>query len=384
MMPYVEKMVAQMDRPGLKGPNGSLIEGSGITRNVYHPKYRNSEKLVDLIVKAGINQNKDGAIYRDSNSGIIYWKDSAYKSNNDIRPWLQRLDRPVPQVNLVFKVYEIRESTLRDLGIDYLAWKNGPGLEFLKLGFENFSVFSTDLMTNLLPTAMDALSNFNLGYGAFFCAPQFDLSFLRLLQQSGFAEISQTATLTGVNNDLDNEASSTPAYRIEFSPEYQNIVKSDKDKTSVDDGQPAGLELQLYYTTICGPGDNNGEAGNVLFRYNLVSRNVVERNNYGNELTDESSVTSNLTLSFKNEKLMTSWVKESEVEQTIGMPFLSDIPVLKYLFGTTTRIKEKTIFFMTAEAEMVKPDAPSETMAGKLIAVMDEINAINKKEEKGK
>ena len=66
------------------------------------------------------------------------------------------------------------------------------------------------------------------------------------------------------------------------------------------------------------------------------------------------------------------------------MPFLSDIPVLKYLFGTTTRIKEKTIFFMTAEAEMVKPDAPSETMAGKLVAVMDEINAINKKEEKGK
>lgn len=374
MMPFVDEMVAKMDRPGIESSGGSLLEGSGITRSIYRPRYRNSEKLVELIVNAGINQNKDGAIFRDSNSGIIYWKDSAYKSNNDIRPWLERLDRPVPQVNLAFRIYEIRESTLRDLGIDYLAWKNGPGLDFFGIGYENFSVFSNDLMTSLLPLAMDALANFNLGYGAFFCAPQFDLSFLRLLQQSGFAEIRHSATLTGVNNDLDDERSGSPVYRIALSPQYQNIIKSDRDKTSLVAGQPAGLELALYYTTICPPKDKDNSGGNVLFRYSLTNRNVVERNNYGNELTDESTVISNLTLAFNSEKLMTSWVRDAEVEQTVGMPFLSDIPGLKYLFGTTTRQKEKIFFFMTARAEPVNPGTLARDMGGQLIAVIDELN----------
>ncbi len=373
MMPFVTEMVTKLDRPGLKDANGSLLEGSGISYGTYHPRFRDSEKLVDLIVKAGINQSKDGAIYRDSNSGIIYWKDSAYKSSNDIRPWLEKLDRPVPQINLVFKVYEIRESTLRDLGIDYLAWKNGPGLDFFGIGYENFSLFSNELMTNLLPMAMDALSNFNFGYGAFFCAPQFDLSFLRLLQQSGFAEIGQTATLTGVNNDLDDERTSKPAYQINFSPQHQNIVKSDKDKTSLVTGEAAGLKLELYYTTICPPNEKEKAGGNVLFRYTLTNRNVVERNNYGSELTDESAVTSNLTLALNHEKLMTAWIREVDVEQTVGMPFLSDIPVLKYLFGTTTWQKEKVFFFMTAQAAPINPDTVAANVGGQLVAVMDEL-----------
>ena len=33
------------------------------------------------------------------------------------------------------------------------------------------------------------------------------------------------------------------------------------------------------------------------------------------------------------------------------------IPVLKYLFGTTTSIKEKTYIIVTAEASLVHPDA---------------------------
>ena len=40
------------------------------------------------------------------------------------------------------------------------------------------------------------------------------------------------------------------------------------------------------------------------------------------------------------------------------------IPVLKYLFGTTTSIKEKTYIVVTAEASLVHPDGhpvPAET-----------------------
>ena len=45
------------------------------------------------------------------------------------------------------------------------------------------------------------------------------MSFIRFLQQSGNAEITNTATLTVSNSDSKN-------YELYFSPQHQNIVKS--------------------------------------------------------------------------------------------------------------------------------------------------------------
>lgn len=87
-------------------------------------------------------------------------------------------------VNLAFTVYEVRESTLRDLGIDYLAWRNGPGLNLLQAGFNAMSLDSA---------GSAALSAASGGFGAFFIAPQFDASFIRMLQQNGKATIANTA-----------------------------------------------------------------------------------------------------------------------------------------------------------------------------------------------
>ena len=48
-------------------------------------------------------------------------------------------------------------------------------------------------------------------------------------------------------------------------------------------------------------------------------------------------------------------MREQEAEQTIGIPFLVKIPILKYLFGTVTTIKERTYIVVTAEASLINP-----------------------------
>ena len=60
-----------------------------------------------------------------------------------------------------------------------------------------------------------------------------------------------------------------------------------------------------------------------------------------------------------------------DVEQTIGVPFLCEIPVLKYIFGTTTRNIEKTHFFLTAESEFVSPDTDISRISGKLTEITE-------------
>ena len=404
MMPYVDDMITKMDRPSkIRDVNGSPLRGTGITRYVYNPKWRSSQEMVTLMVKTGIPADVsgydyendsidtesikyDGRIVYDSASNLIYWKDSPNKSA-DLLKYLTWLDRPVPQVAVRFKLYEVRDSDLTDIGVDYAAWKNGPGLQIAGFGADLFSgrwnetVQVAQLANELMPFLSDSMS---WGYGSLFFAPAFDMSFLRMLQQNGKAREVSAVTLTLRNNGT---AETT------FTPEDQNIVKQENDKTFVERSSSAALTLKITSPTICFDGVppdpktgllpsseadyQNRFSGVFDFQYTLNAATVVERNNYGSELTETTDLSGFGTIKIKQESFLTGWTRITDVEQTIGVPFLCELPVLKYLFGTTTRNKERTYFFLTAEAEFVHPDADISRISGKLTNIADLISSKN-------
>ena len=384
MMPYVDDMIAKLDRPSAKrGPFGSLLDGTGIQRYVYTPKFRSSQEIVDLMISTGIPSNatsdrkQDATVKYDEATNLIYWKDSERKSS-DLIKYIGWLDRPLPQVNLTFHVYEIRESTMRDLGVDYLAWKNGPGMDLMAAGFNLTSLkLNEALIQKLLQIAPSASGAFSYSYGGFFVAPAFDMSFIRLLQQNGRArELSEVSlTLRNGKNAVTNLA-----------PDYQNILKKDNDKTYVESSSAAGLTLQILSPTICFDGvkpDKSGLlpytaedyekkfSGIFDFQYSLENTSVTERNNYGSELTESSTLQGFGTIRMKEESFLASWSRQMDVEQTIGVPILCELPILKYLFGTTTRNIETTHFFLTAEAAFVHPDSDISAISGKLTEITE-------------
>ncbi len=375
-IPYVDDLIAKIDRPGKLDQFGSVIEGTGITRIAYTPNYRAAEDIVRII--NGAIQSSEGQAYLNKDTNTIYWKDDNQAALVTLA-WVRKLDRPVPQVNLRLNYYEVRESTLRDIGVDYLAWKNGPGLNLFEAAYNGGDVFSNEAVLQLIGgTAefVDIAKNFSTswGYGGFFTAPQFDLSFVRLLQQSGNAKLAANTNLTFVNTAIydDPALNRYRTYRATLTPDYQNIRKNADDRTDVVPGIAPALELVVNNPVICF-GADTGEIdaighipadeafyaknnGGVVFQYQLQSRDVVERNNRGDELANASCTSGSLTLGFKTEKLLASYVKEGETEETIGIPFLSKIPVLKYLFGTTTTLREKVYIIVTAEASLVHPE----------------------------
>ena len=370
MMPYVDAFVAIADRDvKVDGRTpGDVIRGTGITRAVYRPKFRSGQTLVNVIVNAVINEGPYGSVYGwDQNSNQIYWKDNA--SNSEfIYQFLDFLDRPPPQINLTFNVYEVRESSLRDIGIEYLAWKNGPGQNIFQAGFDAFGITSGG--TAAIQAASGPL-------GGFFFAPQFDASFIRVLQQNGKATLQNTSNLTVSNSD-------TQSYEIMFNPQLQNIVKTNNDQTSVGASSVAQDGLNQIYMKIIKPiaclhsgeeidfsipsyrpGQYDGVPGTLFFGYDVQAANVVERNNYGTELVETTQLQGNSTIDLYQEKILASWDKEEEVEQTIGVPFLSEIPVLKYFFGTTTTSVEKTHVYLTVTAEILNT-SPNREKSGVL------------------
>ncbi len=366
MMPYVDKMVEQMDIPGLKDQMGSLVHSTGITRGSYKPKYRSGDDFVGILNSTTVGQ---GYVWNNAPSNIIYWKTDHYHSEEKVRHWLQYLDRPLPQVKLTFKVYEIRDSDLLDVGLDYNAWKNGPGLGLFSFSFEDLWTRAAEEIMNMITNeGVSLLGSSNFAWGGAFFAPPVDMSFIRLLSQRGAATVSATGSLTVVNDY-------TGSYPITLAPEYQTIKKGDNDQTDIAalDPEQAKFHVNINNPTIClrqSPKKKYGEydytrfssetykaiGGAVIFGFKVVMNTPVERNNLGQVLIDSSEVNSSITLNLGTEKLLASYDTEQDVEQIVGIPWLIEVPYLKYIFGTTTRLKVKNTLFVSVKGELVHPD----------------------------
>jgi type II secretory pathway component GspD/PulD (secretin) len=372
MLAYVDEIIKNLDRPGGDpDKTGSVIDGAGIFRYAYLPKHRSTDVMVAAL-NAAVKDNS-GIVYRDPASNLIYWKDTPGRGQT-ILAWAKAFDRPSPQVELEFKVYEVRTSVLDDIGVDYLAWKNGPGLNIFQAGLESASFQTVEkFLSN-----MDQFSSFS--YGGFFTAPQFDLSFVRALSQGGLAKVSSAGSLTVVNNYANT-------YNVKICPQFQNIEKDSSDKTAVVNGANAEFALTVARPVICftatGEKDQiykgdtfdqttyKSMTGTIQFGYTLSVNNVVERNNRGTELTESNAIASSLTFELQGEHLLGAFDQAQKVEQTIGIPFLSDIPILKYLFGTTTTIDADTKVFVTVTGRLVHPEDGYEKWTGKLLTETD-------------
>ena len=371
-MPYVDKIIATLDRKvSKKTADGSTISGTGLTRVSYTPKYRAAADLA-RVINATITSDA-GSLFINDETNTIFWRDQDAAAKRTL-VWLEKLDRPLPQVRVRVNYYELRDSDLKDWGFDYLAWKNGPGVNLLNVGYNAGEL----VVHELLETVPYVLSS-SWGLGGFFTAPQFDMSFIRCLQQSGNSNAVATASLMMVNTPVGSKSdlallrqvqSSNPAtapfiYRTSMSPEYQNIGKNVlgrtyvgksnyEDENGVTHADPPQLEMQILNPFICSvKGKDAKKDGGVIFDYSLYFKSVVERGNTGAELSNSALFSGSTTLAFGKEKILAIYEKENDVEQTIGLPILCRIPVLKYLFSTVTSIKERTYIVVSAEASYV-------------------------------
>ena len=133
-----------------------------------------------------------------------------------------------------------------------------------------------------------------------------------------------------------------------------------EDADDVIHADPPQLELQVLNPFVCIPEGGKAQTGGVIFDYSLYFKSVVERGNTGAELSNSALFSGSSTLAFGKEKILAVYEKENDVEQTIGLPILCRIPVLKYLFSTVTSIKERTYIVVSAEASYVDINAPEQ------------------------
>jgi hypothetical protein len=371
MMPYVIDMVAKLDRPcDKKDEAGSIVDGDGIYRFVYYTKFRATENMNAVLQ----NTVSDGKSFVDTSVNMFYWKDSLSDGTTYLK-YLKALDRPVPQLNIQLNVYEINENDFTELGVDYISWKNGPGADLLGIGYDwlNFtSVQDFSQWTNSLNAVAKGPASDFTGMGGFMVAPNFDATFLRMLAQKGKAKVATSGQLVVINDfdsDPGNDNFASAKYRLRFTPNYQTIQKDDDRNISID-----SLQEEFYFylrNPTIGFNDAATEAATLMFGWVLNISDQVEQTNTGAPVINQQLMRSWLTLEAGTEKLLTTYTKEHMVKQYNGMPFLGDIPVLKYIFGAAANSKTKTRVFITVKSSPVVPDTSVSEWAGKVITAAE-------------
>jgi hypothetical protein len=375
MLPYVDDMVAKLDRPGKVDEKGSIIKGTGITNAVYYPKYRAGSVFVDVAKATG---NNDGISFFDPVNNMVYLKNSKSDGESMLKN-IQFFDRPVPQVEMTLNVYEISDDDLKELGIDYISWKNGPGANIFSGGFDVFD-FQNYANNSNWTNQLDVATQISNAWGGFLVAPQFDATFIRALAQKGKAKIATSGILAFANDfsfDPGSNAFGKAKYKIKFTPNYQDIVKDKNQNVSVT-SSASEFYFYLRKPTVNFSGLKAELPAALEFGWELSIVDTVEKTNTGADVQDNYLFRAWTTTDVGTEKLLASFAKEQMVEQTNGIPVLCDIPVLKYLFGSTVETKVHKRIFVTVNTRPLAPEMDLSQWAGELIntsnAVMTEGN----------
>lgn len=380
MVPYIDDMVKKLDRP-TKNPekdtiNGSIISGTGSYRFSYQPQYRATQDMLNVFRTVGFAA-AEAAYFLDPATNTFYWKNS-YSDGVDGLNWMRIIDRPVPQVEMKIKMYEINMNELIELGIDFIRLKNGPGADLLNFATD---LFNFDADEQFMAKMVDLISKGSHSWAGFLIAPDFDGSFIRLLAQKGNAKVATSSSITVATDYTDPGLSWDNArYRIRFTPEYQNISKDATQEISVANDSQNTYQFHLREPVICycktydvNKKDDPKQSGIMTFGWVLQNGSVMERDNNGTETINPSVIRSFASVQPGTEKLIAAFDRQHDVDQDNGIPFLSDIPILKYIFGASTDSKANYKVFVTVETTRLPPRADLSQWAGKVVSLAEMI-----------
>jgi len=361
MIPYVDQIVSSLDRPSsVKNELNSIVDGSGTYYGSYRPLYRGSNDIIQNVVR---DTRGYGWGWFDDNNGVYYWRDN--KSHVElVQKWLKAFDRPVPQVEVSVNVYEVQDSDFRELGFDIAQWKDGPGNSLFGVGYDFTKYKSSEqAVTQVLGSS-----------SGFIFAPQFDASFIKLLQEKGKARSASSSKLALVN-DYSNTL--TDKYQIVFTPSYQNITKNENRILLLQQNTKTSITLGIKGPLIAF-GEAGDKAGNLKATFVLSVKEHVDSTNTTTDSTGTTDSNANLAWNYHNfqtstriaagsEKLIASFSKDHKVTEDIGLPYLKDIPVLKYFVAETAESVLHTTVFVTVRVEPIENQNDVLRWAGKTI-----------------
>ncbi len=189
-----DEMVQLLDMP-------KITSSSGSTSLVYFPKYHDASWLADRVKHVGMNNShdyvelsggKDKVVVDKGLNGLLFYV-PLYSVKN-ISEMLKTFDTPVPEVKVKYTVYELNHENDGTLGVDFQAWKNGPGSDLFASAYkftDGWDAKNSIVGDELVNTTHSQFFKFS---------PRWNTKFLDFLTAKGKANVVTSGEMSVMNN----------------------------------------------------------------------------------------------------------------------------------------------------------------------------------------
>ena len=184
----LDQIIEMLDRPNLASEAGRRFF-------LYYPKYFDSVTLAGLIRKVGMQHAGDNAelqggidtVVPDTKLNTLMFYASP-NSEPQILKMIKEYDTPTSQALVNYTIYEIESENDGNLGVDFQAWKNGPGADLFAAGSRYLNGWNlrTGNISNLVKSAHVSYINFN---------PKWNSRYLDFLVSKGKAKVVTSGSL---------------------------------------------------------------------------------------------------------------------------------------------------------------------------------------------
>jgi type II secretory pathway component GspD/PulD (secretin) len=369
-LPYIKSVVAALDKPWVQ----DFEDGSSAV--YYKAKHRDISSIDAVAFDAGTPDQSFRAL--DTKNNAVYYHDDD-GSIGGYMSIVEKVDIPPHQVLVDITAYEITEQDDQKLGLDYIAWKNGPGRSLFDFvisytssnqRFKNVSsIFDpfTPGRTTIPDGAVHQIdTSTNQRYGSY--NYMVTAAFVDFLSVEGKARIMTSGQLlaksgtTGVFERVDSLVAFTPT--IEFEDVSEQEIDIRKLDYSLSDQQVGFFVKMTPYI-----GTESLEADIVV---DMCSLNGVTPQ--GMPIVNHRKMASSAVLKDGQPYVLGGLNIDSDVGQKSGMPFLGDIPGLGLLFGgkTDTSRQNRVVIVMKPTVIM---DAGTDRVSMRRVAAGDLLTA---------
>ena len=379
----LDSIIEFMDRPQMGANYGTQIF-------FYLPKFVPARNLVNLIQNVGMNisdvtelwQGQD-LVTTDPDLNWLIFDVSNYSCDN-IAALLAKYDVPIPQVRLKISVVEINDEDDDKMGLDFQNWKNNEGADFFSAGGRmrnNWSALYSGGMSSRFGSERTSFYNFN---------PKWNSRYIDFLASRGRAKVVHTGELVIRNNTPAKLDRTTQIFYIDTSKPVPDALslpdtgvgpyellsaligelrrKTGETASTVEQGNyPVAKGNQQISTLSSGYGfsmavsNASVNLAETSFQVTLNNTSLIGFQSNGRPRISSPSVVSlQVSLPYGKDSFIIGGLKKQErVESSTGIPWLSDIPILGYLFASKSTSVKHSELVVLAQCSWASPkDAP--------------------------
>lgn len=286
-------------------------------------KNRTIEKLIDFI-PAELKKGIDIKLFEDLNGIIV---SGSQPRINELETFLRQIDLVVPMVHIEVIIADVRKSNSLSAGISAgLGTTTGTtGGTFLP----DYNVSLNSKSINNIISGINGFGVVNLGA----VTPNFYLN-LKAMESSGVLKIRSTPQIATLNGHEAKLSVGQTAYYLEVNNNLVNTNVNQQNLLQTQSYKPVNADLSVNIDPQIS-GDEQ-----ITMTINVKQSSFTERiSNTAPPGTINRDFQSLVRVK-NGEMIMLGGLEESQINNSgSGLPFISRVPVLKWIFGNRTKSK---------------------------------------------